>query len=165
MATFRDPKALAASQARRFADIERFIHTEHRRLVDEMMQVAIQQTSGPISSAELRRRGHPFGRGRGRIDAKGRMRIGSKGAAPKLPINVQSGELRRSWQITRRPSATGQVFQLQPTSPHAIVLSPGGTRNMVARGFWTMMRAQFKRRNRVATQRMRYMALLAMRKG
>lgn len=165
MATFHDSKALSASQARRFAHVDRVIRAEHRRLVEQMLGHAVAQTSGPISSATLRALGHPFGRGRGRINAKGRMRIGPKGVAPKLPINAQTGELRRSWRITRKPVATGQVFELAPTSPHAIVLAPGGTKRMVARGFWTMMRTEFKRKNRVSVQRMRYMALLEMRKG
>lgn len=165
MGTHRDDVSLIAAQRNRFARMERALRIEHAKLAGEMRDVAIDQTSGAISSAELARRGHPFGRGRGRINAKGRMRVGLKGIVPKLPINAQTGELRRSWRLMRRPSASGQVLQLQPTSPHAIVLRPGGTRNMVARGFWTMMRAAYRRKVKPGIQRMRYAALLEARKG
>lgn len=165
MGTYRKSASLASAQARRFSRIERSIQIEHRRLAEEMLGVAIQQTSGQISSAELRRRGHPFGRGMGRRNLKRGLRGGVRGVAPKLPINAQTGALRRSWRLFRRTAAHGLVYQLQPTHPHAIVLLPGGTKRMVARGFWTTMRQEFRKRNRLAVQRMRYQALLEARKG
>lgn len=165
MATYRNSHALAASQARRFARLERSIKIAHKDLADKMMAHAQDQTSGPISSKQLAAMGHPFGRGAGRITAKGKLRVTARGSAPLLPINKQSGELKRSWRLFRRNTASGQMFQLQPTSPHAIVLRPGGTKKMVARGFWTMMKTEFKKQNRVTVQRMRYLTLLEMRKA
>lgn len=163
MAKFTSSRKLAESQARRFARVQRSLLIEHAQLAAEMKDIAYDLTSGGISSATLRRLGHPFGRGRGRV-SKGTARVTVRGSAPRLPINVQSGQLRRSWRLIRRRTGSVQVFQLQPTSPHAIVLRPGGTRKMVARGFWTRMRAEFKRANRTTIQRMRYRALLEMRR-
>lgn len=165
MATFTSAKALARSQAKRFARVERSLKIEHAEMAKQMQGFAVALTSGTISSQELARRGHPFGRGKGRkTTGKGalRMRMGT----PLLPINRQSGRLVKGWRLMPRRTSGMQSFTLQNVAPHSkFVLSPTGTRRMVPRGFWVAMRKEFKAKNKDTLQRMRYMVLLEMRKA
>jgi|ERR1051325_2323361 hypothetical protein len=56
-----------------------------------------------------------------------------------LPINRITGELIRSLRVFRRQAGNSTYFQLQFTSPHAVVLTPGGTRFMKDRGFFVAL--------------------------
>jgi hypothetical protein len=109
----------------------------------EAIKPAIALTSGTISTKQLADMDHPFAR-RNRT-AQGRLRPGrsaeiraarkSVGRIGKLPINRQSGALQKSMQIQIRSS--GDVWRLYfyTNHPHAVVLSPKGTKHMVPRGF------------------------------
>jgi hypothetical protein len=102
--------------------------------------------SGRISARQLRRMGHPFGRGsnpeqrrlglrsmRGAAPAVARRESASS-AVPKLPINAQTGWLRNSVRAVRTPEG----WSVQASAPHAkFILHPLGTRKMVGRGFVT----------------------------
>lgn len=116
-------------------------------LAQAMKSEAIALTSGGISTAELRARGHPFGRGARRST---RLRI----PTPLLPINLQSGRLQRSLRVFRRQAQGEHYLQLQFTAPQSkYVLRPGGTTKMVDRGFWKAMRARYHQIKSVATPR------------
>lgn len=138
MATFTSAKALATHQRTRAAKVKRSLESEHGSLVEQAKQDAIKLTSGSVSTKQLRRMGHPFSRRRPQ-------------AFPRLPINRQSGQLQKSLRVFRRFDARGLTYQLQFTSPHAVVLRPGGTAIMVARGFWAELR---KRHTQRAKRRM-----------
>lgn len=138
MATFTSAKALSAYQRARAAKVKRSLEIEHGSLVEQAKQDALKLTSGSVSTKQLRRMGHPFSRRRPQ-------------AFPRLPINKQTGELQRSLRVFRRFDARGLTYQLQFTSPHAIVTRPYGTAVMVARGFWAELR---KRHTQRAKRRM-----------
>ena len=142
MATFQSASALAAHQRQRARNVKRSLQIAAASMVEEQKQEAIRLTSGDVSSAQLRREGHPFGRSFTGNRRRGRQR----GTRARLPINKQSGELQKSLRVFRRISGEGVTFQLQFTSPHAVVLSPGGTSKMVARGFWTALRKHYHQR-------------------
>jgi hypothetical protein len=147
MATFHDPKSLAIHQRRRAEKVRRSLAIAAQGMVNDMKQEALRLTSGTVSSDTLRAMGHPYARRR----TQGRRRGGQRGSLPRLPINVQTGTLRKSLRVFKRTSHRGISWQLQFTSPHAIVLSPGGTSTMVARGFWAAMKQHY---NQKAKRRM-----------
>lgn len=161
MATFYDGRALAASQQRRFNNFRRSARLAHQQMAEEMQKEAVDLSHGGISSAELAAMGHPYGRGRGRSTynyganksasrGSGKVRIAARGAAPLLPINRQTGKLASSWRLFRRFKGDGgQQVDLQNISPESkFVLNPGGTKRMVARGFWVEMRKRWRPRNK-----------------
>lgn len=137
MAVFTNAHDLARHQRLRARRVQRSLQVTQAEVVAEIKQKARQLVSGTVSSRELARLGHPFARRSRTAGGRGRAR----GSLARLPINVQSGQLRESLRVFRRARAGGTAFQLQFTSPHAIVLLPGGTRQMVARGFWTALNA------------------------
>jgi len=128
----------------RYPNIARNVQTRTLRVAKIARDEAIKLTSGGVSSQQLAQMGHPFGRNAPSARAKGR-RIGKmRGSLPRLPINRQTGELQQSLQIMLRSTTDGTRFFVQFTSPHAIVLIPGGTQKMAARGFWTAFHRKMK---------------------
>lgn len=104
-----------------------------RIIVDEFAKVGEETArsliSGQTPTSQLRRDGHPYGRKPARRGGRG----GQRGTAPLLPINIQSGDLWRHLYVPR--TANGFTISF-PNTPSAWVLTPGGTKNAVARGFW-----------------------------
>ncbi len=103
-------------------------------------------TSGSISAKTLAKLGHPFGRGQSpqkrgagnmnlarRATSKKKLaKAGMRGRVPLLPINVQSGRLRRSFRVV----GTGTSVSVNNSAPYArYILNPQGTKYMVGRGF------------------------------
>lgn len=134
------------AKAKRIEDAMRAANAEIDR---EMKKAAHQAMSGTISTQTLRRLGHPFGRGRRRATAKvkragrtvGRVRGSVRGKAPLLPINAQTGKLRRSL----RASVHGGEHRLTVNTRYAkFVLGKGGTTKMVDRGFDAYMKKRLK---------------------
>ena len=102
-------------------------------------------TSGTVSARDLRLVYHyPFARAH-------------PGGLPPLPINVQTpqGGLRDSLHVT--VFSTGQValVTLYFTSPHAIVLTPGGTQTMIDRGFQAALKQSVRPAFLLARARLR----------
>jgi len=89
----------------------------------EMGEIAIELTSGTISTEELRRLDHPFSRRR------------PNARIPKLPINKQTGALQDALRIVRQVKGNSVQLFLRVNHPHAIVLNKDGTSRMVPRGF------------------------------
>jgi hypothetical protein len=141
MATFTDAKSLAAHQRRRAAKVRRSLFVEHKAVVEAMQEEARRLTSGTVSSETLRAMGHPFAR----KATKGRRKGAQRGSLPRLPINRQTGDLQKSLRVFRRWQGNTVAYQLQFTSPHSVVLTPGGTDRMVARGFWSAMKQHYQR--------------------
>lgn len=94
--------------------------------IREMGKIAVELTSGTVSTRQLRQLGHPFSRRR------------PNPSVPKLPINRQGKDgqaLQDAIRIVRRVRGDGEGIYMVANHPHAVVLSKKGTVNMVPRGF------------------------------
>lgn len=148
MARYSDPVALYRAQKKYFDDYPKTVQQMFRVIVAEARNDALQLTSGSVGKGELRKLGHPFGR-----RASGRLR----GKLPILPINVQSGNLRRSlnmkllWRNIR-----GESYGLYFSTGYAkYIISKGGTKFMIARGFQTELEKRWMARKKAMIQHLR----------
>lgn len=108
---------------------------EVEKIAEEYLQDAIAFTGGGISKKTLAKMGHPYGRGPN--PAKRHAAGLKRGKAPMLPINMQSGRLRRGWYLKRRSQSGRAVFVIGNSARHArYILSPWGTKKMVGRRLW-----------------------------
>lgn len=147
MSVYRDLRSMADSWERRARLREGDYDGAIREWASECGAFLRRMMSGAITRRQLRRLGHPFGRGsnpaqsgegyrsvRGADRAKARRIIG-RANVPPLPINVQSGRLRRSVYVRR---AGPMDWRTGASAPYArYILSPVGTRRMVGRGLIT----------------------------
>jgi hypothetical protein len=141
MATFTRAGDLARHQRERTERLYRSILAASEESARIAREEAEKLTSGTTSTRELTQAGHPFARARGanRFGGRGRGTVSLMRSYPLVPINEQSGRLRRSWRIFRRrdPEKGSVAFQLQNIAPESkYVLAPGGTARMIDRGFW-----------------------------
>jgi len=159
---WRDANALANSQRRRFKLTNQSWQISHKRMAEQLMGDFQDMTSGKVKTTTLRRLGHPFSRSRARKFKGGvNARINSIGV-PKLPINRQTGRLQRSLSMKQVPGGI-QSYRLEFSAAHAkYVLAQGGTKKMVARGFWTEARKRWDARNRRLIYEMRLRQLQIM---
>ncbi len=138
MATVRSPARFGGATAKRLAQKRRSIESEFEGLVRGMKKTAAAVTSGTVTLKRMRQMDHPYAR------RHGRARL------PRIPIHKQSGDLQKSLRVMARHRRGAKVWRLQFTARHApFVLAHGGTRYMLARGFWPAMRASYKRRLRI----------------
>ena len=101
-----------------------------QRIMNDIKHDAEKMSQGPLSLKELRRRGHPYGRGgrRGRIARSGRAGV------PSLAIvNKQSGKFAAAWSVDIKKGKTGADFILSNSSDRARRLAEG-TAKMKAHG-------------------------------
>ena len=134
----------------------------------------IDQVSGGISSKELRRRGHPFGRRKNRVTTpmygRGMVKQGHRvhktkvtTPTPLLPINRQKGTLAKSFRVIPEQGIGLQSFRMQFTARHAkFILNPKGTKKMVGRGYWPAIRRYWTSRNKKLIYQMRLRQLQIM---
>jgi hypothetical protein len=130
----------------------RFVHNELAKGIKEDHAV---YTSGRVPQTTLDALGNPFGRLGGPDTATGIRGIARKrhrfkltdlqklhgnvvrkGMLDPLPINRQTGDLRRSYWQTG-PEGHQMVYEFGFRSDHRIVLSPDGTAKMVWRKFYS----------------------------
>lgn len=130
MATHTTSASLLMAQTRRFAAMQGDAESLLRKVAQEGLADCYRDTSGGISSKTLRRLGHPYARRASLSVAKHR---GVKGIAPLLPINVQSGRLRRSFDLRKAGRWDWSIWNKAPYARW--VLLDGGTRTTVGRGF------------------------------
>jgi hypothetical protein len=108
----------------------------HKVLVDGGEQDHFEFTQGQIKERTLRAMGHPFAR-EGNASRGNQNRKHGRRSVAALPINEQTGALRRSFHrhdLNDKDLVTRMGFEV----PYAkFVLSPTGTKNMIARGFYT----------------------------
>lgn len=126
---------LAAHQLKRLQTMRATVDDSIRLMRKLGESDAKELSSGSVSTATLVKLGHPFGRGRVAQESTstGRYRGTAKARMRLLPINVQSGRLRRS--MTSRSRGKQSFETLSRTVPYArFILSESGTRKMVARG-------------------------------
>ena len=107
-----------------------------------------QLLSGKHPRQELKRLGYPYGREatlgnrrgpqrRALLYQRGHKQPVDRGYLPRLPINEQTGALKRAAEITAKRTETGYEIRLRFRQVKSLpVLNPRGLPNMVARGFW-----------------------------
>jgi hypothetical protein len=108
----------------------------HKVLVDGGQEDHFEFTKGQVKEKTLRAMGHPFAREGNASRGNQNRKLGRRSIAA-LPINEQTGALRQSF---RRHDVGGKdlVTRMSFDTPYAkFVLSPTGTRKMIARGFYT----------------------------
>lgn len=111
----------------------------HKLVVREAIKDHSEYTNGRISTRELRSMGHPFGRNFAGRTAVGRGANRGRRRVKTLPINRQTGDLRRSFFKREVGSAVSPITQMGFGVGYAkYVLSPTGTKKMVARGFYSV---------------------------
>lgn len=89
----------------------------------ELLQAAVEHSSGTLTPAQLRGQGHPYAR-----------RHGTPQADPDV-VNRQSGAFVHAWQLTGPQDASGgTVTAVFNTDPKARAFLERGTRTMFARG-------------------------------
>ncbi|MBN9504002.1 MAG: hypothetical protein BGO01_03660 [Armatimonadetes bacterium 55-13] len=160
MAKFTSFKALARHQDARAKKIAVRAQRLHTDMVEDLNREAQDLSSGRVSTRTLRRMGHPFGR---RMGSKSNLKTRrttwarQRGKLPTLPINVQSGLLRRSWIIRRTPRrGFGQRWDMRNRAPYSkYVLSPGGTSKMVTRPLWRVLKQSWRKHNRQLIKKLR----------
>lgn len=159
MATRRNALALYDAQKRNFETSQKTGIEAWEMLPEGYEEDAAELLEGNVSSAELRRRGHPFARARKlpRYNPKGKARVQQRrrpkkgvGVTPLLPINKQSHRLRDALdrkRISQSDALAAQSvgFDRSEAGDSLYVLSPTGTQTMVVRGFW----AELKKRDRI----------------
>lgn len=113
----------------------------HKQIAAENYSDARELVSGKLTPAQTK---GAFARRR----AQGSTRRRNPGQAPLLPINVQTGLLRRGFSM-RLAKKSPQTFILNNRAPYAkYVLLRGGTRFMVDRGFLKETDKRFRARNK-----------------
>ncbi|WP_395089293.1 hypothetical protein [Armatimonas sp.] len=115
---------------------------------EDAQRELMEASSGGLSTAELRRRDHPYAR-----------RHGTAREDPKV-INEQTGKFKRSWRATR-PTRTGNLLRsrIRNTDPKAKFMH--GTETMVPRPIIRRVRRRIQRIHRYRIQRGLWAAILA----
>jgi hypothetical protein len=108
--------------------------------------------SGRKSKKELRRMGHPYGRGAGSDGKPGRQRKikNSRARMPNLPINKQSGKLYNALKLTKQKGKLQRFIMSvnESLAPYAKwILRIGGTKKMIARRFWETVTKRWRKKN------------------
>jgi hypothetical protein len=119
-----------------FAQVGITAKAVHKVLVDGGEEDHFEFTKGQTKTRTLRAMGHPYAR-EGNASRGNRNKSLGHRSIPALPINEQTGDLRRSFRrvdTNNRDLVTKMGFNV----PYAkFVLSPTGTSKMVARDFYT----------------------------
>lgn len=133
MATHKSALSLYNAQKARFRNVRNTIEEVNRVMAEDSRSDLQELTAGGISSAELVRRGHPYGRGPGsRRNLVNGGNVGRRGNAPLRPVNKQSGRLRSSIALAKSALST---YDLSIATPYAkYIMHPSGTKFMVGRG-------------------------------
>jgi hypothetical protein len=146
LSVYRDVRTLAIAQRKRLRATQATMEKGHTMIAIEGREDLHELTAGKISSKTLRKLGHPYGRGSspgaGKLQrASGRAKTKAatgRASVPLLPINKQSGKLRRGIFL-RRSSGGKQAYALGSGARHAkYIMNPAGTSKMVGRGVMTL---------------------------
>lgn len=153
MGVYTTPTQLAQAQKARFARVMDKQEEVHALLAKFGLQDFLEAISGPLSTKQLRNMGHPYAKTS--LGPRGALRNGVSplkgqitrgGYVKPLPVNVQSGELRR---MTRLSGPTGRFkeYALGSYAKHAgYVLRPGGTKRMIERPVFDHVKKRHKAR-------------------
>ena len=159
MAKFTSALDLYKHQQKRFEEMEGTAADLHRELVKEGWRNGVKLLSGATPSGKarvkaLRAAGHPYANSRGL--KRGAIRKG--GGFKNLPIGNITNRLRRAFKISNKPLPGGGnagKISFEGAGKSLFVLSPGGTSKMVDRGFWQMIRAQWRPLNKALIDELR----------
>lgn len=147
MARFTDPAAFNKHLSERLEHWKQAVQVEHEALVKAQVEDMQALLSGTVPTKQLVALGHPFARRSG-----GRKR----GRVPSLPINRQTGRLKRSLRRKTLAESSRITYEVSFTAPYAkYVLSPSGTRKMVGRGYWREVTKLYKKRKAELVRRVR----------
>lgn len=147
--------SLLQSQQARFAKVAGDMDAAVRELAVAGREDLFENTAGRLGQKDLDRMGNPYGRGRsaksnyvktGDLSRRGASGRGkARLRAPLLPINRQSGQLRRSVRFVRRGAGVYDVGIGSTVSYARYVLHPAGTVLMVGRGLlgWRKVRSSY----------------------
>lgn len=131
----------------------------HREMVLQLYRAGKKQLGGtpqgPARVKALREAGHPYARTRART---GRKRGGGGVTFKQLPIGVISNRLRASYSVQGLPSSRGgntMIVGFFRPGPSINVLTPGGTRKMVDRGWWQAARKTWRPLNKALIDELR----------
>ena len=160
MGTFTDPAKMLAHMRKRTAvavkGMESFAEFSAKEGYWKDMRPNL---AGRVSSEELRRAGHPYGRGQNaKENYTNAGNVLKRGKVPRLPINRQSGRLAMSLRL-RRAGRSVWDLGIGTAVPYArFILHPAGTKKMVGRGLmgWRKVNASYpaglvERRQRLRT--------------
>jgi len=167
MARHTNIKTFGAAMEARFKQVRLTATTVHKELYEGGARDHMEFTAGQIKERDLRAAGHPFARqGNAQRGNQTTKRLGGKRGlrVNGLPINVQTGRLRDSFYQTR-PMGINKVVRMGFRAPYAkYVLSPTGTRYMIARGFYTsggkLGAVRMRHRLRLAVAKKIYRAMI-----
>lgn len=159
---FASAAQLAQTQIARRDAVKAMAMEEHEKFVAVMRQEHFALVSGNVSEATLRALDHPFARRHlaglaAGVKATRRKNLMGAANVRVLPINVQTGRLRRSL-FKRKANAQNalQTFEVGFAAPHAkYVLAKKGTRRMIARQFQETKAKLEKKRKRELDQKIR----------
>jgi hypothetical protein len=98
-----------------------------------MLEGAKSLSRGPLTYRELRRRGHPYGKGRRR--GLGRL-TSARGVSNLAVVNRHSGEFEAAWDVKVSRDKGGLTIRLTNDSSNASYLA-FGTKRMKAHGPFT----------------------------
>lgn len=138
MRKFTRPIDLMRHKQKQLEGMKIDFHKEVQKIAMESLQDGINLSGGRISSDQLKAMGHPYGRGSSAAQSTaGGLKRKGRGHAPLLPINQQSGKLRRGWRMVAKRVAGKTSYVVFNQAKHAkYILSPWGTRKMVGRTIW-----------------------------
>ena len=144
----RRPAELIDEQAEALRKLRAGTVVAHQVFADGLEADYFELTGGKVTRRELRRMGHPFAK----TGTRGRQRR----RLDRLPINRQTGRLQKS--IRQRRLGFGAEtrweigFDRSKAGRSLYVLSRGGTKRMVPRGFEAEIAKRGKARH-LATKR------------
>lgn len=150
---YTTPTQLAQAQKARFTRVMHKQEEVHDELARAGLEDFLEAVSGPLKTKQLRQMGHPYAKTQtGPRGAKPGTTGGLKGQITKggfvkpIPVNVQSGALRRLTRLSG-PSGPFREYLLGSYAKHAkYVLRKGGTRRMVERPVFDHVRKRHKAR-------------------
>lgn len=123
----------AQTLARIGRGLERAARNAERESAQEALRIARQLSSGPLTTAHLRRMGHPYAKRR------------PNPAIDAAIINVQTGRFRDAWRIIGpRKTSAGLRTRLVNDSPYAGFLA-SGTATMIERPIEARLRERVQR--------------------
>jgi hypothetical protein len=122
--SFTSAKTLAAYQRERGERVVQVMEITFKAETERTRLYARDLLSGLYRQEDLRRMGDPYSRH-------------ALSPLKALPINVDTGRLRDSMQFTWSRVNGVTTYRLWNNAPYApFILSPTGTKNMIARPFW-----------------------------
>lgn len=161
MPTWNSYLDLYDHQKAAFEAVNRSARQTYRQLGEGAFKDLRELTGGSIDQKTLRRMGSPYARGGpGAVVARGVSKgyaqkqnlKSTKGLAPLLPINRQSGRLQQSIRIVHRSMAyaieDSVFFDPGVAGSSLWAVSPNGTSKVVPRGLWVEVRKRAAIRQR-----------------